>query len=155
MASNTRITGGGGFPSTKVLAGNGISAKIVEKHWDIVVYGPPNKAIAGILMGDKLAEIVGDYTVKVAETYKSMLGSRTRPDTRPSKQGKGHLIDTVTAYINPNDGLRKDRWVGVVSVGSPELPYGGADEYGRNKYAQYEGRDQLNDALRMHLPHKP
>lgn len=139
----------------RLSAGGGDNVKIVGSPWYIQLYGPPNKALAGILMSDNVARIVGDYTTKVAETYKSLLGPRTTSDRRASKQAKGHLIDTVSAYMNPNDGYKKDRWVGVVQVGSAELPYGGADEYGRNRYAPYQGSDNLNDALRMHLPHKP
>lgn len=129
---------------------------VSQKKWDVRLYGPPNKALAGILMGEKLAAIVGDYTVKVAETYKTMLGPRTTTgDQRVQKKTNGHLIDTVNAYMNPNDGERKDRWVGVVSVGSPQIVYGQADEYGRNAYAPYRGSGQLEDALNIHLPFKP
>lgn len=124
--------------------------RLTDRRWDVKLYGPPNKVLAGILMGDRLAAIVSDYTVKVAETYKSMLGPRTT--TKGDKTV--HLIDTVSAYMNPNDGFKKDRWVGVVSVGDAQLPYGAADEYGRNRYAPYSGRNDLEDALRMHLPHK-
>ena len=127
-------------------------AKISNGPWDVKLYGPPNKALAGILMGDRLAAIVGDYTQKVAETYKPMIAARASKD-RPGKTG--HLVDTVTAYMNPNDGHRNDRWVGVVSVGSEQSPYGSADEYGRNRYAPYVGSSDLEDALRIHLPHKP
>lgn len=155
MASHVSVRSGAGGGHVSLSSGGAGHVNVVDKHWDIVIYGPPNKALAGILMGDDMARIVGDYTVRVAETYKSMLGSRTREDNRPSKQNKGHLLDTVTAYMNPNDGYSKDRWVGVVQVGSAELPYGGADEFGRNKYAQYWGSADLTEALRIHLPHKP
>lgn len=155
MASHVRVTGGGGYPSTRITSGGTGGPRLVEKHWDVWIYGPPNNAIAGILKSEEVGRIVGDYTVKVAETYKNLIAPRRSNDARPSKQAKGHLIDTVTAYMNPNDGYKRDRWVGVVTVGSPTLPYGAADEYGRNEYSQYPGSYDLVHALRMHLPHKP
>lgn len=123
--------------------------RVIPGKWDVELYGPPNKVLAGILMGDRLAGIVGDYTRKVAASYLSMLGPRStgKPD--------GGLAETITAQAHPNDGYRGDRWVGEVKVGDIAHPYAQADEYGRNKYAPYAGSSQLEDALRMHLPHKP
>lgn len=123
--------------------------RLTSGKWEVELYGPPNKALAGILMGDKLATIVGDYTKKVAATYQSMISTRStgKPD--------GGLASTVRAMAHPNDGYRGDRWVGEVTVGDEDHPYGAADEYGRNKYAPYSGSNQLEDALRIHLPYKP
>lgn len=122
---------------------------IRDGKWDVRLYGPPNKVLGSILMGDRVAAIVGDYTKKVAASYSAMLGARST-----GKSGGG-LVSTIQAGIHPNDGYKGDRWIGEVSVGSESNPYGAADEFGRNRYAAYQGRSQLEDALRMNLPHKP
>lgn len=133
---------------------------ISNKRWDVKLYGPPNKAIGDILMGDRVAGIVGNYTKKVAATYSSMMQTRATPDNsraglRKKREGIPHLYETVTAGVNPNDGYKGDRWIGEVSAGGGRNPYAQPDEYGRNQYAPYEGRNQLEEALRMHLRHSP
>jgi hypothetical protein len=119
---------------------------VSDKRWDIKLYGPPNKALGDILMGDRVAAIVGDYTKKVAATYSTMMGSRSQ---------SGNLASTIRAGISPNDGYKGDRWIGEVTVGSSQFPYGASDEYGRKKQAPYRGSADLENSLRMVLRERP
>lgn len=117
------------------------------KTWDVVTYGPPNRAVAELLMDNRLANIINDYTLMVMSNYRTMLEARS---STPPK-----LLGTLTASVNPYYGYRRDRWVGEVSVGSEQYPYGGADEFGRNAYAPYRGSADLENALRMVLRDRP
>ena len=110
---------------------------------DIKIYGPPNPVLAEILLSERMNTIVAEYTAKVATAYTQRLGKRS----------SGPLLNTIRAETFVG-GYKHDRRVGQVSVGSPSLPYSAADEFGRNKYAQYDGSHDLRDSLYSVLPYK-
>jgi hypothetical protein len=139
MASYATVSNGGGVAN--IAAGKSL-VDIAPGPWYIRLYGPPNKAIGEILLNGRVGSIVHDYTQRVAQTYSTMIETRSR---------SGALAASITATVNPYWGYKRDRWVGEVRVGSSSTPYGAADEYGRNQYSPYEGSGNLVDALYMHL----
>lgn len=150
-----RIHGGGtnhvkvtpGKADVSFKPGDSDTVEVSEKPWYVVTYGPPNKALAEVLLDGRLAKIVEDYTAQVASNYRTMLESRSGNPPR--------LASTIQATVNPYWGFKRDRWVGEVSVGSEQSPYGAADEFGRNQYAPYRGSADLENALRMVLRDRP
>lgn len=92
-----------------------------------------------------MAGIVYDYAKKVESVYISKLGSRS----------SGALLSTVETSLPFIGGYKNDRYIGEVKVGSARRPYGAADEFGRTKYAQYDGSGDLRDSLHAVLPYTP
>ena len=116
-------------------------------YQDVRIYPYPNPAITELLVSSRMRAIVSEYTMKIEATYRAGL----LPRTSPRKSGP-NLIDTVKVFVGIG-GYKNDRIVGEVSVGDGTTnPYGGADEFGRNKYAPYEGSHGLSNALYTHLP---
>jgi len=140
--------------------GQGGNVRVNQGPWHVVIYDSPgartgafrsnNPGLAAVLRGPKLEVVVTDYTAKVAATYRSLLGARSK---------SGDLAGTITATVIPNSGYSNDRWVGEVTVGSPTTPYGAADEFGRSnpddkqRGSTTEGSNNLRTALYSVLPY--
>jgi hypothetical protein len=101
-----------------------------------------NPALTAILLGPRMYAIVGDYTARVIANYIV----RQNPHTI-----SGDLIESVEGSVGIG-GFMGDRWVGQVTVG---VVYAGATEYGRKKYAQYRGNENLRAALHAVLKYEP
>ena len=121
----------------------------VYTYEDVEVYPFPNPALTQILLGPRLEACVADYTAKVASAYGQRLQARPRKDKR---ERGDRMASSINAVIIPNEGYKKDRWVGQVTVGAQ---YALADELGRKKYAQYDGSGDLAAALYTTLPFRP
>lgn len=119
---------------------------------DIELYGPPNAALAEILIGAKMYAIVAEYTAKVLGNYvtrqSSSVKSTRHRKYRPAGQSTLESLE-MTVDIG---GFKKDRWTGQITVG---VEYALASEYGRKKYAPYAGNKNLREALYGVLPHRP
>ena len=113
---------------------------------DTFFYPAPNPALTQILVGDRLGAVVGDYTLRVAINYIQRLADRPHI----GDDHVGRLASTVNTDMFIG-GFKNDRHVGEVTVGGGDAPYGAADQYGRNAYAQYEGLHDLTDALYAEL----
>lgn len=122
---------------------------------DIHLYGPPNEVLAEILIGPRMYSIVASYTAKVLSNYITRQGAEPYKDLKRQYRAGGHppgqLLESVEAKIDIG-GFKHDRWTGQISVG---VVYGGAEEYGRKKYAEYAGNKNLRQALHGVLPHEP
>lgn len=114
---------------------------------DIVIYPYPNKALTEILLSHDLEEVVGEYTLKVASVFTSLISARPRKgDKHP-----GLMAADMYAYTDVG-GFKHDRVVG--EVGSA-VDYMAADEYGRHASHPYEGHHDLTHALYSVLPYAP
>lgn len=116
----------------------------------ITIFPYPNPALTQVLVGPRLQAIVADYTAKVAASYGQRIAERPRKQ-RSDNRGPG-LASSISAVVMPNEGYKKDRWVGQVTVGAQ---YAAADEFGRKKYNQYDGSGDLAAALYTTLPYRP
>lgn len=109
---------------------------------DIELYGPPNVALAEILIGPRMYGIVAEYIAKVLSHYVTVQGAHSKSFA---------LMESVEAKIDIG-GYKRDRWVGQISVG---VEYALATEYGRHAYAPYAGNKNLRSSLYAVLPHHP
>jgi hypothetical protein len=122
---------------------------------DIELYGPPNKALAQILLGPGMYAIVAGYTAKVVSNYVTRQSGERYKDPKRQYRAGGHppgaTLQSLEASVEIG-GFRNDRWTGQISVG---VVYAGAGEYGRKKYAPYAGTANLRQALHGVLPNSP
>lgn len=122
---------------------------------EVKLYGPPNPALAAILVGTRLRSIVGSYTLMVAGQYMVRQGAMPYRDRGRQHRAGGHRpgqsVENIEAGVDIG-GFKKDRWVGQITIG---VEYSGASEYGRKKYARYRGNSNLRESLGAVLPTTP
>lgn len=116
-------------------------------------YGPPNKAYAAILVGQRMYNIVADYTLQVGVSFVTRQAAETYRDPGRQHRAGGHRPGQIMQSVDVDVDLDgNDRWVGQVTVG---VVYAASEFYGRKKYAQYKGNNNLREALNSVLPHQP
>lgn len=123
---------------------------------DIRLYGPPNKALANILLSPGMQGIVADRLARVLSVFLSLQAAQPYKDlTRQYRSGghpPGQLMQETTASVDIGSaapGLAADRWTGQITVG---VGYAGAEFYGRHSYNPYPGNRNLQQALRAVFP---
>lgn len=116
-------------------------------YLEVDLYPYPNPALTEILVSDRMAAIVGDYTLKVASVFVSSI------QARPHKGDLHPGLMTSQTYANTHiGGFKNDRVVG--EVGS-NVDYMAADEFGRHSHNPYQGHHDLVNALHSVLPYLP
>lgn len=120
---------------------------------DLNLYGPPNPALANILLSGRMQAIVAKGTVKVLSAFLVRQSTSQNPYKDPGRAARsgghpeGQLMEQTKAevIVGPaRPGLPDDRWVGQITIG---VVYAGASTYGRHAYAQYAGTRNLQQAL--------
>ena len=123
---------------------------------DLHLYGPPNEALAKILLSPRMQSIVAQRLAKVLSVFLTLQAAEPYQDPgRQYRQGghpPGQLMEQTTASVDigpARPGLVSDRWIGQITVG---VVYAGAEFYGRHAYAEYAGNRNLQQALRAVFP---
>lgn len=125
---------------------------------DIKFYGPPNPALANILLSGSMQAIVATNLAKVLSSFLIKQQQSQTPYKDPGRAGRagghppGQLIQETQAevFVGPaRPGMASDRWVGQITIG---VVYAGASTYGRKAYAQYSGTYNLQQALNGVFP---
>jgi hypothetical protein len=113
-------------------------------------YPKPNPAFSEILLGERVRDLVYEYTAKVTLNYLTRLWARKHVHDRHIGEMEGAVRPEV--FIG---GFDNDRWVGEITV---DVEYALADEFGRKnpapgqKGSVYEGSHDLTGALYSELP---
>ncbi|ABE67638.1 hypothetical protein Wildcat_33 [Mycobacterium phage Wildcat] len=119
---------------------------------DLKLYGPPNKVLAQILVGNQMYNLVAEYVLKVAIHFTTKEArSPYRDRTRQYRRG-GHTPGQQVRNMDYDVAMGNDRWIGQITL---REDYSGADQYGRKKYARYRGSQSLRESLHAVLPHQP
>jgi hypothetical protein len=123
---------------------------------DIKLYGPPNPALANILLSAKMQSIVAKNVAKVLTIFLNLQAAEPYQDPGRQFRAGGHppgqLMAQTSASVDVGSvfpGMPADRWVGQITVG---VAYAGAEFYGRHAYAEYAGNRNLQQALRAVFP---
>jgi hypothetical protein len=120
---------------------------------DLHLFGPPNPALANILLSGRMQAIVATGLGKVLSVFLIKQQQSQNPYKDPGRSGRqgghppGQLIEQTRAEVNVGEarpGLPADRWVGQITIG---VVYAGASTYGRHAYAEYAGTRNLQQAL--------
>lgn len=125
---------------------------------NIELYPYPNPALANILLGTRMQNIVAQNVAKVLLQFLTLQAASQTPYSDPGRQHRagGHQPGQLMAetgaevFVGPAaPGMPTDRWIGQITIG---VPYAGASTYGRKAYAQYVGTRNLQQALRSVFP---
>jgi hypothetical protein len=123
---------------------------------DLELYGPPNPALANILLSTRMQAIVATNLAKVLSVFLALQAAEPYKDPGRQHRAGGHppgqLMAETSASVDigpVRPGMAPDRWTGQITVG---VVYAGAEFYGRHSYAEYAGNRNLQQALRAVFP---
>ncbi|MBY0440984.1 MAG: hypothetical protein K2Q25_02415 [Mycobacteriaceae bacterium] len=94
----------------------------------------PNRALTELLVSARMRAIVEERANTAAMLYQAQVAKRT-----------GRLAASAHASTEIG-GVRQDRWIGVLTVGSA-LPYGASHEFGTRAHGQTDAAHDLNRVL--------